>query len=119
MQDIVPWKNARTVLYWRMRRLILEDTVTKEILKVRPTLSYGQCKVMLKRWFMEDGGAMDVWEDNKSAVEWLINQLDESAAKSVLQENLQALRRDAVVNTTNIILQVKFAKYYFILINQK
>lgn len=93
-----------------MRRLVLEDSVTKEILKVRSCLSYGQCKVMMKRWFMEDGGAMDIWDDNKSAVEWLNSQLDESNSKSVLQENIHALRRDAVVNQANIILKVNYHK---------
>jgi len=106
IQDIVVWKHARTTLYWRLRRLLLEDTVTKEILKVRPTLSYGQCKVMMRRWFVEDGGAMDIWEDNRKVVEWLTNQtLNESSGRSVVQENIQALRRDAVINQANIILK--------------
>ncbi|ODM94341.1 Acetyl-CoA carboxylase [Orchesella cincta] len=105
IQDIVPWKSARTVLYWRLRRLLLEDNVTNDILQVRPQLSHGQVKVMLKRWFMEDGMAMDVWEDNQQVVEWLINQLDTSSPKSVVQENLHCLRRDSVVNQANFILK--------------
>jgi len=106
IQDIVPWKHARTTLYWRLRRLLLEDSVTKEILKVRPTLSHGQCKVMMRRWFVEDGGAMDIWEDNRKIVSWLTTQTDESGAfRSVVQENIQALRRDAVINQANIILK--------------
>ncbi|ODN01988.1 Acetyl-CoA carboxylase [Orchesella cincta] len=52
----------------------------------------------LKRWFMEGGMAMDVWEDNQQVVEWLINQLDTSSPKSVVQKNLHCLRRDSVVN---------------------
>jgi len=73
---------------------------------VRPQLSHGQVKVMLKRWFMEDGMAMDVWEENPQVVEWLINQLDENSTKSVVKENIHCLRRDSVVNQANFILQV-------------
>jgi len=48
----------------------------------------------VRRWFMEDKGAMDVWEDNRKVVEWLTSE-------SVIDENIKSLRRDAVVNQAN------------------
>lgn len=50
---------------------------------------------------------MDIWDDNKGAVEWLTRQLDESSGNTVVKENIQSLRRDAVVNQANVILSVR------------
>jgi acetyl-CoA carboxylase/biotin carboxylase 1 len=68
-------------------------------LKVRPILGYGQAEAMLRRWFMEDKGAMNVWEDNRKVVEWL-------SSDSVIEENIKSLRRDAVVTQANLLLEV-------------
>lgn len=70
-----------------------------EIMKVRPALGHGQAEAMLRRWFMEDKGAIELWEDNRKVVEWLTSD-------SVIEENIKSLRRDAVVNQANVILEV-------------
>ena len=44
INEIVPWRTSRVWLYWRLRRLILEDYFLKKILNVQKSLSVGQAK---------------------------------------------------------------------------
>lgn len=60
ISEIVPWRNSRTWIYWRMRRLLLEEHFIKQILEAQEGLSVGQAKSMLRRWFVEDMGATEV-----------------------------------------------------------
>ena len=60
LQDIVPWRTSRSILYWRLRRLLLEDKVVSELLDAQPNLAVGQAKAMLRRWFIEHKGASEV-----------------------------------------------------------
>ena len=47
-------------MYWRLRRLLLEDRVESQIHEVRSGLTHGQVEAMLRRWFIEDKGASEV-----------------------------------------------------------
>lgn len=62
ISEIVPWRSSRSFLYWRMRRLLLEEYFIKQILDAQDSLSVGQAKSMLRRWFVEDKGATEVSE---------------------------------------------------------
>ena len=44
ISEIVPWRTSRTTLYWRLRRLILEDYFVKKIINAQTSLSVGQAK---------------------------------------------------------------------------
>lgn len=59
-QDILEWRTSRTFLYWRLRRLLLEDQVKQEILRVSGELSHVHIQSMLRRWFVEMEGAVKV-----------------------------------------------------------
>lgn len=59
-QDVLEWKTSRTFLYWRLRRLLLEDQVKQEILQVSRELSHVHIQSMLRRWFVETEGAVKV-----------------------------------------------------------
>lgn len=59
-QDILEWKTSRTFLYWRLRRLLLEDQIRQEILQASPELSHVHIQSMLRRWFVETEGAVKV-----------------------------------------------------------
>ena len=59
-QDVLEWKTSRTFLYWRLRRLLLEDQVKQEILRVSSELSHVHIQSMLRRWFVETEGAVKV-----------------------------------------------------------
>lgn len=60
IKEIVEWRGSRSSLYWRMRRLLLEETFVKKILGAQDSLEVGQAKQMLRRWFVEDKGATEV-----------------------------------------------------------
>lgn len=60
IKEIVPWRTSRSFLYWRLRRLLLENTFVQEIRRAQADLSVGQAKFMLRRWFVEDLGATEV-----------------------------------------------------------
>lgn len=60
IQDVVPWANSRRILYWRLRRLLGEDRVKKEIRHIQSDSSDGQIDAMLRRWFYEDKGSVEV-----------------------------------------------------------
>lgn len=60
ISDIIPWRESRTLLYWRLKRLILEDELVKEILRAQSNLQFEEAQSMLQRWFLEDKGATEV-----------------------------------------------------------
>ncbi|XP_048467701.1 acetyl-CoA carboxylase [Rhincodon typus] len=95
--DILEWKTVRSFFYWRLRRLLLEETVKQEIIKVNPELSDGHIQSMLRRWFVETEGTVKayLWDNNQKVVEWLEKHLnDEDDTRSVIRENIKYLKRD-------------------------
>lgn len=108
IQGVVPWSQSRRILYWRLRRLLAEDRVKKEIRKVQQDSSDGQIDAMLRRWFFEEKGSVEsyLWDNDRVVAEWVEHQMEtcgtrEEGNTSYLQENLQIIRRD------NAISQVK------------
>lgn len=59
-QEIVPWRKSRKILYMRLKRVLLENRILKDLMEVKTDLSDGQAKAMLRRWFIEDQGEMEV-----------------------------------------------------------
>ncbi|XP_048411956.1 acetyl-CoA carboxylase 2 isoform X2 [Stegostoma tigrinum] len=95
--DILEWKTVRSFFYWRLRRLLLEEMVKQEIIKVNPELSDGHIQSMLRRWFVETEGTVKayLWDNNQKVVEWLEKHLnDEDDTRSVIRENIKYLKRD-------------------------
>ncbi|XP_053325093.1 acetyl-CoA carboxylase 2 isoform X2 [Spea bombifrons] len=95
--DILEWKDARTFLYWRLRRLLLEEVVKREILHANSELSDIHIQSMLRRWFMETEGAVKayLWDNNQVVVEWLEKHLqEEDGTRSAIRENIKYLKRD-------------------------
>ncbi|NXD65210.1 ACACB carboxylase, partial [Eolophus roseicapillus] len=106
--DILEWKNARSFLYWRLRRLLLEEVVKAEVLKANSELSHIHIQSMLRRWFMETEGAEKgyLWDNNQVVVEWLEKhmQKDEST-QSAIRENIKYLKRDYVLKHIRSLVQ--------------
>ncbi|MEE6508200.1 hypothetical protein FKM82_019789 [Ascaphus truei] len=95
--DILEWKDSRTILYWRLRRLLLEEGVKREILHANRELSDIHIQSMLRRWFMETEGAVKayLWDNNQVVVEWLEKHLqEEDGARSAIRENIKYLKKD-------------------------
>jgi len=47
-------------MYWRLRRLLLQDDVKKKCISINRELSNAQLDAMLRRWFVEDLGTVKV-----------------------------------------------------------
>ncbi|XP_052899542.1 acetyl-CoA carboxylase [Anopheles moucheti] len=97
ISEIVPWRNSRSWIYWRLRRLLLEEHFIKQIFEAQDDLSVGQAKSMLRRWFVEDKGATEayLWETNESAVEWLENQ---KRSDSTVSRNIYSVKQSAIIS---------------------
>ncbi|TRY55633.1 hypothetical protein DNTS_008834, partial [Danionella cerebrum] len=97
MQEKGVITTARTFFYWRLRRLLSEELVKKEIMLANQDLSNGQIHSMLRRWFVETEGTVKayLWDNNKVVVEWLENHLTlQDGGRSVIRENIKYLKRD-------------------------
>ncbi|CAM4660645.1 unnamed protein product [Lepidochelys olivacea] len=106
--DILEWKNARTFLYWRLRRLLLEEAVKTEILNADSELSNIHIQSMLRRWFMETEGAVKgyLWDNNQVVVEWLEKHLkEEEGSRSAIRENIKYLKRDYTLRHIRALVQ--------------
>ncbi|NXJ91407.1 ACACB carboxylase, partial [Corythaixoides concolor] len=106
--DILEWKNARSFLYWRLRRLLLEEMVKVEVLKANSELSHIRIQSMLRRWFMETEGAAKgyLWDNNQVVVEWLEKHMKEhEGAQSAIWENIKYLKRDYVLKHIRSLVQ--------------
>ncbi|KAF2367472.1 Biotin carboxylase-like N-terminal domain [Trinorchestia longiramus] len=120
IQAIVPWAESRTRLYWRLRRLLAEDRVKKEIERARPGLGHAQEDAMLRRWFLEERGTIEsyLWDQDCEVAEWLEQQLEGGGCRSGgpsvnsregvtshLLESLQIFKRDAALASIKSTLQ--------------
>ncbi|KAM6119783.1 acetyl-CoA carboxylase 2 isoform 1-T1 [Phoenicopterus ruber ruber] len=106
--DILEWKNARSFLYWRLRRLLLEEAVKAEVLKANSELSHIHIQSMLRRWFMETEGAAKgyLWDNNQVVVEWLEKHMQENdGSQSAIRENIKYLKRDYVLKHIRSLVQ--------------
>ncbi|XP_066055535.1 acetyl-CoA carboxylase 2 isoform X2 [Chamaea fasciata] len=106
--DILEWKSARSFLYWRLRRLLLEETVKGEVLKANSELSHIHIQSMLRRWFMETEGAEKgyLWDNNQVVVEWLEKHMqEEDGTQSAIRENIKYLKRDYILKHIRSLLQ--------------
>lgn len=106
--DILEWRTSRLFFYWRLRRLLLEDTVKRKIQCANSELTDGQVEAMLRRWFVEAEGAVKayLWDSNEDVVEWLERQLaEEEGARSVIDENIKYIRRDHILKQIRSLVQ--------------
>ncbi|GFX91981.1 acetyl-CoA carboxylase [Trichonephila clavipes] len=107
IKEIIPWAKSRALLYWRCRRLLIQNRIKADILAVKPSLSDGEVDSMLERWFVEEHGAVNqyLWDDNKTVVDWLTMQLDSTLERSQILENIDCLRRDSALSQIRDLLK--------------
>jgi len=106
IQEIIPWKKARRLFYWRLRRRLLEEEIKDEILSTQPNLDVRQVGAMLRRWFIEDKGATEsyLWDQDEATAGWL--EAQRKTDDSVLSRNITCVKRDAVVTRIKEALEV-------------
>uniref|UniRef100_A0A3P8VUQ0 acetyl-CoA carboxylase n=1 Tax=Cynoglossus semilaevis TaxID=244447 RepID=A0A3P8VUQ0_CYNSE len=108
ISDILEWRTSRRFFYWRLRRLLLEDTVKRKIQAANGELTDGQIQAMLRRWFVEAEGAVKayLWDNNEEVVGWLERHLaEEEGARSVIDENIKYIRRDHILKQIRSLVQ--------------
>ncbi|XP_041504337.1 acetyl-CoA carboxylase 2 isoform X3 [Microtus oregoni] len=108
ISDVLEWKTARTFLYWRLRRLLLEAQVKQEILHASPDLSHEHTQSMLRRWFVETEGPVKAyqWDSNQVVVQWLEQHWSaRDGLRSTIRENINYLKRDTVLKTIQSLVQ--------------
>ncbi|XP_046694451.1 acetyl-CoA carboxylase 1 isoform X1 [Silurus meridionalis] len=106
--DVLEWRTSRQFFYWRLRRLLLEDTVKRKIQQANSELTDGQVQAMLRRWFVEAEGAVKayLWDSNEDVVDWLERQLtEEEGARSIIDENIKYIRRDHILKQIRSLVQ--------------
>lgn len=109
ISDIVPWRRSRNILYWRLRRLLLQDRIVSKLVKAN--LAYadgGQAEAMLRRWFIEDKGPSESykWENNQVVVQWLEDQERKPVDQSIIHYNLHCVKKDSVLTNIKESLEV-------------
>lgn len=110
ISDIVPWRRSRTILYWRLRRLLLQDQIVSKLVEANPSYEDGgQAEATLRRWFIEDKGPSESykWDNNQAVVQWLEEQEKKPADQSIINYNLHCVKKDSVLNKIKESLQVK------------
>lgn len=97
ISEIIPWKKARRMLYWRLRRKLLESDVIEDILSAQPSFVVGTVVSMLRRWFVEDRGPTDsyLWDQDEAVSNWMISQIEDET--SVLSRNINCVKKNAVL----------------------
>jgi acetyl-CoA carboxylase/biotin carboxylase 1 len=60
---------------------------------------------MLRRWFVEDKGETNsfLWDQNEAVVEWFE---DQKRDESIVNRNISAVRKDAIISQIQLALQV-------------
>ncbi|XP_071137494.1 acetyl-CoA carboxylase-like isoform X4 [Mytilus edulis] len=106
ISDVLEWPRSREFFYWHVRRRLLENEVKNRIRQITDSQSEGQLKSMIGRWFVEDQGAINAykWEDDKAAVEWLLEQKKDGADNSI-DDNIRCLHREHVLQKVRSLLQ--------------
>jgi len=106
IHEIIPWKKARQLFYWRLRRRLFEEDIKNEILSTQPSFDVRQVEAMLRRWFIEDKGATEsyLWDQDEAAACWLEAQC--KTDNSVVSRNITCVKRDAVVTRIKEALEI-------------
>ncbi|CAG4948768.1 unnamed protein product [Parnassius apollo] len=103
--DIIPWRDSRRLLHWRLLRLLRQNAQERRVQAAgRPAahMDQGAAAATLRRWFTEDRGETQShqWEnDNEAVCRWLESQAGDE--NSVLERNLRAIKQDAVLQACN------------------
>lgn len=106
--DIIPWRNSRRLLHWRLKRLLHQNEQERRVqAAVGPSdvMDQGAAAATLRRWFTEDRGATQAhqWEnDNETVCRWLEEQAADE--DSVLNQNLNAIKQDAILQAVNALV---------------
>ncbi|GBP42919.1 Acetyl-CoA carboxylase [Eumeta japonica] len=109
--DIIPWRDSRRQLHWRIKRLLRQNEQERKVQAAvgnSSEMDQAAAASTLRRWFTEDLGETQAhqWEnDNEALCNWLEAQAADE--DSLLNQNLRAIRQDALLlNVNNLVLEL-------------
>jgi acetyl-CoA carboxylase/biotin carboxylase 1 len=98
IRKAVPWGQARSFFYWRLRRRLAEFHLRKEVLKAGDGKEGGkeggmtllQASALLKSWFVATPGkSIEGWEEDREVLGWM-------AEHQGIEERIRALAQGRV-----------------------
>lgn len=98
VNGVLKWQNARTFLYWRLKRLLLQDRVRNMMSSNSCECTQARIESVIHRLFLESKGSSQsyLWEDNKFVSKWIESDLSQED-DSVIKEYAKWFKRDAVL----------------------
>jgi len=110
--EIVPWRESRNFFYYRFKRLILEESFIREIIKAKNSYTFVDGKSMLRHWFTVDVGPADgyLWDQNDVAVDWLEKQ---KTPESIVNKHIYAIKKEEILSKIKITIDVGFTVIIF------
>jgi len=102
INGVVSWRSARTRLYWRLRRRLLEERVKRCVRVSQAHLNDAQIDAMLYRWYNArsdnpDPELASTFDNDEKVVDWLQQQLDDGDSTTIKRE-LKDMQREAMIN---------------------
>nr|XP_004211259.1 unnamed protein product [Hydra vulgaris] len=109
IHGIIKWENARTFLYWRFKRLLLQQRIKKifaeQMSDCINELTKAHVETVIQRLFLEENGSVKsyLWEDNEFVTKWIESDLSKNQG-SVIYEYGKWLKRDVALKNIKCIL---------------
>merc|ERR1740117_19324 len=98
IKDVVPWKQARSRFYWRLRRRLVELDYTKRILKTGTTMTWQDALARLHGMVDQDltpTYSERVIRDDRLLIDWV------ESHNELIDSNLETLRQEQT--TTKVV----------------
>jgi len=92
IRDVVPWAEARSTFYWRVRRRLAQDALVKQLKEADASLEHAAAVEALKGWVSAD------WEDDQAVLQCF----ESDSAK--IAEGIEAFKTEAVGKTVSSLL---------------
>eukprot|EP00111_Clytia_hemisphaerica_P003152 TCONS_00008959-protein len=99
IDGVLEWKNSRKFLYWRLKRLLLQDKVKQMLPSSNGGYTKAHVETVIQRLFLEENGTVQsyLWEDNEFVCRWMEDDLRKDEGSSLIKEHTKWLQRDIIL----------------------
>eukprot|EP00611_Tribonema_gayanum_P009281 TRINITY_DN1905_c0_g1_i2.p1 TRINITY_DN1905_c0_g1~~TRINITY_DN1905_c0_g1_i2.p1 ORF type:complete len:726 (-),score=215.83 TRINITY_DN1905_c0_g1_i2:222-2288(-) len=104
VRKVVPWAEARSFFYWRLRRRLAEFDLCRQLQQASkgksPAEGIDQARALLKGWFasMVNSTGQQQWEDDKMVLAWMASEAP------AIRERVAQVQYQAVTAETEAML---------------
>ena len=109
INDIIEWKTSRTFFYWRLRRLLAQGNLVKEIM-AKANIAFEAALNLLKNWYDEASKLKQKsntkefnWSNNEAVALWL--EAESNEPTSYYNEKLKHLKHDHILGQIKEIIE--------------